>query len=268
MCNMYLHIYQTMLYYKCSERERCPVVSIALHQKVAEHIRSQISSGEYEVGSQLPTENELAIFFGVSRPTIRQALGQLAQEGYVKRIKGSGTFAADPNESKVIHESTRFITSYREESQRHNRVVRTRVLAQSVERASEEIARKLNIPINAKVNKMLRVRHLEGYHDNAPVVYTILYVPYKLFPDFTQIDFTDLSFYDVLQQRDLDVRHAVRKLEVIPSTEEIVNHLKISAFEPVIYISSVGYTAKQIPIEYTESYYPAGTSSFSIEINR
>ena len=75
-------------------------MSVALHQKIAEHIRAKIRSGEYEVGSQLPTENELSVFFGVSRPTIRQALGQLSQEGYVKRIKGSGTFVTDPKKAK------------------------------------------------------------------------------------------------------------------------------------------------------------------------
>ena len=114
---------------------------------------------------------------------------------------------------------------------------------------------------------MIRVRHLEGYRENAPVLYTILYVPYKLFRDFTQIDFTDLSFYDVLQQRQLAVRHVERRLEVVPPDTEVANHLKISAFEPVIYISSVGYTNNRVAVEYTESYYPAATSSFLIELD-
>ena len=114
---------------------------------------------------------------------------------------------------------------------------------------------------------MIRVRHLEGYRENAPVLYTILYVPYKLFRDFTQIDFPDLSFYDVLQQRQLAVRHVERRLEVVPPDTEVAHHLKISAFEPVIYISSVGYTNNRVAVEYTESYYPAATSSFLIELD-
>ena len=67
-----------------------------------------------------------------------------------------------------------------------------------------------------------------------PCCIPFLYVPYKLFRDFTQIDFTDLSFYDVLQQRQLAVRHVERRLEVVPPDTEVANHLKISAFEPVI----------------------------------
>ena len=41
----------------------------ALHEQAAEYIRARILSGEYAVGSQIPTENELCALLGVSRPT-------------------------------------------------------------------------------------------------------------------------------------------------------------------------------------------------------
>ncbi|PDQ35092.1 MAG: hypothetical protein B5766_08195 [Candidatus Lumbricidophila eiseniae] len=48
-----------------------------------------------EIGSRLPTENELASIYGVSRITVRQALSGLADHGYVERRQGTGTFVAD-----------------------------------------------------------------------------------------------------------------------------------------------------------------------------
>lgn len=87
----------------------------ALHEQAAEYIRARILSGEYAVGSQIPTENELCALLGVSRPTLRQALDTLTREGLIVRIKGKGTFAAEP---KVVHESTRFVTGYRAESEK------------------------------------------------------------------------------------------------------------------------------------------------------
>ena len=48
-------------------------MSKALHMQVSEYIRSRIESGEYAIGSQIPTENELASLLSVSRPTVRQA---------------------------------------------------------------------------------------------------------------------------------------------------------------------------------------------------
>lgn len=237
----------------------------ALHEQAAEYIRSRVLSGEYAVGSQIPTENELCTLLGVSRPTLRQALDTLAREGYLLRIKGKGTFVTEP---KVVHESTTFITGYRAESEKNHRTMRTRVLALEVTRPPEEAARALGLPAGAKVTRLVRLRHLEGYRSNAPVLYTTLYVPCRLFPDMAQLDFTDLSFYDVLAGRGLEVRHASRKLEVVSPPAEVAAGLNISPFEPAIHITSVGRTAAGQAVEYAESYYPAGSSSFLIEVHR
>ena len=52
-----------------------------LYRALAERIESRIAAGNYAVGSQLPTEPELEREFGVSRITIRQALGLLKRRG-------------------------------------------------------------------------------------------------------------------------------------------------------------------------------------------
>ena len=87
-------------------------MNIPLYHQIADRLRTGIASGAYPPDSRLPTEHELAAQLGVSRPTVRQALDLLAREGMVVRVKGSGTFAAEP---KVVHGSTSFISGYREE---------------------------------------------------------------------------------------------------------------------------------------------------------
>lgn len=237
----------------------------SLHEQAAEYIRTRIASGEYAVGSQIPTEKELCALLQVSRPTLRQALDALTREGVLSRVKGRGTFVTRP---KVVHESTSFITGYRAESERNHRTLRTRVLEIGVVRASESVSAALELPQGARVTRLVRVRHLEGCNDNAPVVYTTLYVPCKYFPDMAELDFTDLSFYGVLADRGLDVRRASRRLEVVPPPPEVSAGLRLGPFEPAVYITSVGRMANDRPIEYTESYYPASSSRFLIEVNR
>ena len=74
---------------------------------------------------------------------------------------------------------------------------------------------------------------------------------------------------DKLRAAALDeVRHASRKLEVVPTPPDIAASLRISPFEPAVFITSCGRTASMTPVEYAESYYPAGSSSFLIEIHR
>lgn len=62
--------------------------------QIERDMRSLIDLG-VEIGSQLPTEKELAAIYGVSRITVRQALSSLAEHGYVERRQGTGTFVAD-----------------------------------------------------------------------------------------------------------------------------------------------------------------------------
>lgn len=233
--------------------------------QIAEQIRRQIASGEYPVGSKIPTENKLAQSLGVSRPTVRHALDLLTAEKRLVRVKGSGTFVTQP---KLVHESTSFVTGYREESRKKNRVLHTQVLCLQTQKAGEHVAAALNLNPNEIVTRLTRIRHLENMYNNAPVVYTTVYVPTKLFPEMIQLDFTDISFYDALDNKKLSVVHASRKLEIVMPPAEVAASLGITSFEPAAYITSISYTKDKIVVEYTESYYPASRSSFQIEINR
>lgn len=59
--------------------------------RIAEQIAARIQAGEFPVGTKLPPEIELARQFGVSRPSIREALGALQFVGYVESVRGSGS---------------------------------------------------------------------------------------------------------------------------------------------------------------------------------
>ena len=65
---------------------------ISLYYQVETHIREKIESGEWALGSRLPTENELAQHFNVSRTTVRQAVDGMIEAGLLTRRQGSGTY--------------------------------------------------------------------------------------------------------------------------------------------------------------------------------
>jgi DNA-binding FadR family transcriptional regulator len=64
-----------------------------LYDRVAKDVASKIAQGEFPVGERLPSERELALAFGVSRPTVREALFALELDGLVEVRKGVGVFA-------------------------------------------------------------------------------------------------------------------------------------------------------------------------------
>lgn len=76
-----------------------------LYRQVADQLRQLMDSGEYPVGSRLPTERELADTLGISRPTVREALIALEVEGRVKIRVGSGIYVAEPELKQTLSAS-------------------------------------------------------------------------------------------------------------------------------------------------------------------
>ncbi len=68
-----------------------------LYRQIADKILVLVDSGEYPVGSRLPSERELAERFSVSRPTIREAVIALEAKGRVAVKTGSGVYVLEPS---------------------------------------------------------------------------------------------------------------------------------------------------------------------------
>jgi GntR family transcriptional regulator, transcriptional repressor for pyruvate dehydrogenase complex len=68
-----------------------PIKPKKVSTQIAEQIRSSILAGEFTPGDKLPPERELAEMFGVSRPSVREALNVLASSGLVMSYQGGGT---------------------------------------------------------------------------------------------------------------------------------------------------------------------------------
>lgn len=68
------------------------VESSRLYRQIAEQLRGLITSGEFDAGTRLPAERDLARQLGVSRPSVREALIALEVEGWVEVRTGSGVY--------------------------------------------------------------------------------------------------------------------------------------------------------------------------------
>jgi len=73
-----------------------PVDNRRLYQQVADRIRDVIQEGAFGVGARLPSERELALQLGVSRPSLREALIALEIDGRIEIRMGSGLYVCAP----------------------------------------------------------------------------------------------------------------------------------------------------------------------------
>ena len=89
---------------------------MAKYKEIVEWINKEISAGRLPDGSKIPSENELAEKFGMSRQTVRHAIAELTEEGVLTSIRGSGTyvasFSADENDKKRIAVIMTYVDGY------------------------------------------------------------------------------------------------------------------------------------------------------------
>lgn len=85
--------------------------------KVKEFIKEYISRGQLKAGDKLFSENQLAEQFNISRHTVRKAIGELINEGWLYQLQGKGTFVAssqgeDKKKNKLIGVITTYLKDY------------------------------------------------------------------------------------------------------------------------------------------------------------
>jgi GntR family transcriptional regulator of arabinose operon len=91
--------------------------SVPKYMQLKKEIQSWIYTGRIKANDLLPSEHELSRLFTMSRQTVRQAIGELVQEGYLYRIQGKGTYCAGlvqrrMNETPTIGVLTTYISDY------------------------------------------------------------------------------------------------------------------------------------------------------------
>lgn len=84
------------------------------YAQVKEEICSWLNQGKIQPDEKLPTENELMQQFGVSRHTIRKAIGDLVSQGLLYSVQGGGTFVASRTAKSAMHSNKTIgvITTY------------------------------------------------------------------------------------------------------------------------------------------------------------
>ncbi len=167
---------------------------------VRDGLRRAIFAGEYPPGSKLPNEDLLATRFAVSRTTIREAVRGLAEEGYLVRRQGSGTFVTARPLLRNSLDTNFSYTAYLESTGvRGGR----RILGLATVPADELVAEQLGIEPGDPVVELRRVRTA----DDKPAVYSIDRMPADIVDERRDAEALGGSIYALLAARGHPVNH-------------------------------------------------------------
>jgi GntR family transcriptional regulator len=224
---------------------------------VRDSLRDRILAGDYEPGDQLPPEGELAAQYDVSRLTLREAVRGLAEEGFVSRQQGTGTYVtAVPRLQNNLSENfgvTELITSL-------GLKPGGRILDVSIEPASERVARAIDVQPHDPVTRLERVRTAQG----DPIVYSIEYVTRDIGADADALDRHGGSLYALLQAGGIELHHAVAKLKALSADEELADRLRVSPGDPLLFIEQVDYDSGEQPHLLALEWYRADLVELSV----
>jgi len=198
---------------------------LPVYEQVKEWIRGHIASGRWRPGDPVPSEAALMHQFGVSRMTVNRALRELAGEGLVDRVQGSGTRVAQLH----LVSSRLSIRDIHEEVAERGHVHTARVLHAAREKAKADVAKSLGLRTGATVFHTILI-HMEN---GVPIQYEDRYVNPAAAPNYMETDFTQTSpTLHLLLHAPLT--EASYSIEACLPTAEEAKHLGIKRTEPCL----------------------------------
>lgn len=217
-----------------------------LHSRISAWIRSQIASGAWPAHFRLKPEPELAAELGVSRGTLRRALGTLIAEGALVQVRGKGTFVT----SSVIEPAiAQKLSSLTEDLTAQGVSVTTDCLSCEVVPPPPAVAALLHSPEGGQILKLVRLRST----DQGPVALLANYVRADLAPGLEQTDFTTQSLFGTLSDRyGLTIGSGRRTFSAAAADEEAAAALEVPVGSPVQYLEQITYLEGGEPIEYSD----------------
>ena len=187
---------------------------IPLYAQLVAIVRRNISDGTLKAGDLLPSEAELCKRFGVSRSTVRQAIGALETNGLVVRKQGRGTFVAEPR----MHRKTETVYSFTSEMNAKGLRPSSTLIDFEITLPSEDIIKELELSNpETPVYRFSRVRNVNG----EPLILETSYYPQFIYPHLTKELLRTHSFYSLLYE-----------VGIVPfSAMDTYEAVKMSAFE-------------------------------------
>lgn len=237
-------------------------VPLTLYGRLRDQLRASILQGQRLPGDKLPSESELAALHGVSRITVRQALGDLQREGLIVRHQGKGAFVSQPQHTS---QSLNRLQGLGEALAGQGQTVHSQRMMMKRQKASARLAQLLNLAPGADVHQMIMLR----YVNREPISVNCSFFPGGLGERVARLDLSGRDLIDVLE-KDLNCVVARADLEIsavaMPARE--AGWLKVEEAAPAMCVQRTLFDADGLPIQTESVTYRAEAFSYRLSLTR
>lgn len=233
-----------LLAFQVDKRSRLPI-----YLQIADFILELLDKTPVSPGTLLPAERIVCDRLGISKMTLRQAYGLLIQKGCLEAQRGVGTFVLGSRMEKKISG----MLSFSEEVRARGGNPSSRLLSLGICHANPDVAEFLGLGYGECAFEMKRLR----YNNQVPLAIETVQLPHNLFPGLETFNWETESLYSVIEARyRFKLCQCHSEIMAVPADREQARLLNLSIASPLLAINRKSYSADNIPLEYSVTYYP------------
>lgn len=207
------------------------MIALPIYVQIYEQLKSDIAVGKYAEGDLLPSENELCEKYSSTRMTVRRALQELVQDGYIYRKQGKGSIVSSTRRSLGLLS----IKGWTDVVGAKKHGTTTLLEEMSLRKLNGSMFNHLLIEEDqeAEFYSLKRLRSV----DKEPIMVEETFIPYDKITDWGKEPLVKGSLFKTLYTRyNIDVIDMVQEIRAVTCSQQIATLLDIPKRAPVLHI--------------------------------
>lgn len=214
-----------------------------LYIQLTRLLLGEIHSGNWKLGQKIPSEEELCRKYGVSKITVRQAISNLAADGYLMKYQGRGTFVTSSLPVVGLAMKTRLAEEMFGKEVKAER----KILFRGVTEAPPEV--KKYLATGEELYTILSRRTVDGqtaYLEES-------FIPVSMLPGIEGIDISRASLCTVLQEQGTKkIFKVIQTIEITAAEGETAGNLDVDQGFPLLVVHRLFLSSDNMPVAYTK----------------
>ena len=237
--------------------------SVPLYHHLKMRLLNSIQEERWQAGELIPSEAELAREMGVSRITVRRAIGDLVSMGYLVRQQGKGTFVALRGDALAASRLQGFAEELRFKGHELEMIVK-RI---EVVDCPDSIAKRLCISPGTAVIEVCRLASIQ----TIPIFREVSFIvppPQATLEDMIRQSHFVNHIYGFFEQCGVRIAFGKQRISAARTVPADVSELQMPADEPVLSILRVTSDETGSPVEFSEVRYPSSRYQYEVNLSR
>jgi GntR family transcriptional regulator len=238
--------------------------NIPLYLQLKTIILDKITSGEYPGNSQIPSEQDLCAAYNISRPTVRQAITDLTNSGYLRKEKGKGTFVNGAGNNSYIRNYSGMKISILDSNDYFTD--RTIISARTITLSDAPLNVQKSFP---DTSEFAEITYKPVKQPDAKVSYSISYISTALFQNILTDLKNNKPLFEIFTGKyPLIPEKCISNMEVCFANEKDGYYLELQSGIPMFKLENALLSKTGVVVEYIITKYRADQTSFIFEYQK